>query len=151
MEHPEQGVALARDHQEYYEESAQRNKTFYVSIKVLGLLAAAVIPIFSLTENLLVSGPLVAAGLGAVVVVLEGVQQLFRFHDNWTNYRAACEAIRRELFLYTSRAGPYAEAHKIQAAESLLADRIAGVTGQAVSKWLSTQEKAAKAGTASSG
>ena len=50
----------------------------------------------------------VAGVLGAIVVVLAGVQSLFGFQTNWTTYRTTAEALRRERHLYLARAGQYA-------------------------------------------
>jgi hypothetical protein len=41
-----------------------------------------------------------SAVLGGVVVVAASVGNLFKFHENWLQYRALIEALEREKELY---------------------------------------------------
>lgn len=50
----------------------------------------------------------VVAVLGALIGVIEAVLQLGQYQQNWLLYRATREALRREDFLYSAKAGPYA-------------------------------------------
>jgi Protein of unknown function (DUF4231) len=49
----------------------------------------------------------VTGGLAAVIVVLEGVQHLYQFQEQWITYRSTAEALTRERYLYLARASPY--------------------------------------------
>jgi hypothetical protein len=51
----------------------------------------------------------VTGGLAADIVVLEGVQHLYQFHEQWIAYRSTAEALKRERYLYLASAGPYAD------------------------------------------
>ena len=52
-------------------------------------------------RNLIVAVPV-------VVAVIAGLLSLYRFQENWTEYRASAEALRQERFLYLTRTAPYA-------------------------------------------
>jgi hypothetical protein len=39
-------------------------------------------------------------GLVAVIVVLEGAQHLYQFHEQWITYRSTAEALKHERYLY---------------------------------------------------
>ena len=52
--------------------------------------------------------PAIPAALGALIVVLEGVQQLNQYQQNWSAYRSTCEALKHEKYLFLAHAGPYA-------------------------------------------
>ncbi len=55
----------------------------YWGIKVVQLVLAASVPVAAG-----VAAPVGLTGsLGALIVVLEGIQQLFQFHSNWIRYR----------------------------------------------------------------
>ena len=54
---------------------------------------------------------LVTAGLGTLIVILEGLQQLYQYHSNWISDRSTCEALKHEKFLYLGKAGIYAAAN----------------------------------------
>jgi Protein of unknown function (DUF4231) len=51
-------------------------------------------------------------GLGAVVVVVEGIQQLGQYQANWINYRSTAEALGHEKFLFLAGAGAYQAARR---------------------------------------
>ena len=75
-------------------------------IKVVQIVSAAAIPVLAATSL----PTWVAGGLGALIVVLESIQQLFQFHSNWTHYRSTSEALKHEKYLYLAHAGSYATA-----------------------------------------
>lgn len=80
----------------------------------------------------------VTASLGALVVVLEGVQQLFQWQTNWVLYRSTHEALKHEKYLYLAQAGPYSglERHRV------LAERIEGLISQEHAKWTEGRHQA---------
>lgn len=111
-----------QDQLEWYGTKSTNNKRAYMGMKVLQLVAAALVPVMASVH----AAVWVTGGLGAVVVVLEGIQQLGQFHANWINYRATAEALNHEKYLYLAAAGPYeqgAEPKRVLAAriESLMA------------------------------
>jgi len=106
-------------------------------IKVVQILSAAVIPVLAATDL----PTWVAGGLGALIVVLESIQQLFQFHSNWTHYRSTAEALKHEKYLYLARAGSYAAATN---PEALLAERVEGRVSQEHASWASEQNQAAQ-------
>jgi hypothetical protein len=71
------------------------------------------------------------AVLGAVLQVLEGVQQLSQWQTNWVLYRSPAEALKRERFLHVARAGPYSPADR----HRVLAERIEGLASQEHARW----------------
>jgi hypothetical protein len=129
---------LVLDRAEYqirwYSSHADRNRIWYTSIKLLQVVAGALVPFGAGIES--IPWP-VTGSLGGAIVVLEGVQQLFRFHDNWVRYRATTEAMTREKYLYGAHAGGYATAADPRA---LLAERIEALTAQEASAWATLQQ-----------
>jgi hypothetical protein len=73
-----------------------------------------------------------------VVVVLEGVQQLFQWQPNWVLYRSTHEALKHEKYLYMAKAGPYSgpERHWV------LAERLEGLISQEHAKWTEGRHQA---------
>jgi Protein of unknown function (DUF4231) len=80
----------------------------------------------------------VTAGLGGLILVLEGLQQLGQYHDTWISYRGTSERLKTEKFLFLASAGPYARQNK----ERLLAERVEDLVSQEHVKWVITQEEA---------
>ena len=118
----------------WYSRGARRNKRHYLRIKVVQIVSAAAIPVLAATSL----PTWVAGGLGALIVVLESIQQLFQFHSNWTHYRSTSEALKHEKFLYLAHAGSYAAAAN---PDALLAERIESRVSQEHAAWASEQNQ----------
>ncbi len=136
---PGQDVTLdhLQDQLEWYDQKSRQNQKAFKYLKVIAMIAAALIPALASFNGM----SKVTAGLGVLIVVLEGLQQLNQYQANWISYRSTCEALKREKFLYLAKAGPYATANDPHA---LLAERIESLTSQEHAKWASTQEQSVK-------
>jgi Protein of unknown function (DUF4231) len=84
----------------------------------------------------------VAGLLGAVIVIIEGLQQLFQFHQNWLRYRGAAQSLESEKHLFLASAGPYAAAPRPAA---LLAERVEGLLSSELTAWTGDQRDASAA------
>ena len=91
------------DQAKYYGRSSATNKHWYTRLKIVQLVGAAAVPVVASVH----AAVWVTGGLGAVVVVVEGIQQLGQYQANWINYRSTAESLKHEKFLYLSGAGPY--------------------------------------------
>jgi hypothetical protein len=138
---PAQAAAWDRleDQMAWYSARARTSKHWYMRIKVAQIVSAAIIPVVA-TADL---PTWIAGGLGALVVVLESLQQLFQFHANWTSYRSTAEALKHEKFLYVARAGGYATAKDPAA---MLAERIECRVSREHAAWASEQQHQQKGG-----
>lgn len=123
---------------DWYDKRSTTSKRSYASLKVTQLVAAALVPVMASVH----AAVWVTGGLGALVVVLEGVQQLFQFEANWINYRATGEALNHERFLYLSNVGPYAGAAE---PKRLLAERVEALISQENTMWASGRQQVIQA------
>ena len=73
----------------------------------------------------------VTATLGGLVVVLEGIQQLYQWQTNWVLYRSTHESLNHEKFLYLAKSGPYSGSQR----HRVLAERVEGLVSQEHAKW----------------
>jgi hypothetical protein len=112
----------------WYEEKSRHHKRWYQGLKVAQIVIAAAIPVVAAAG----ASATVAGALGAVIVVLEGFQQLFRFQENWIAYRVTAEALKREKSLCLAKAGAYAGADRPGA---LLAERVERIVTQESGAW----------------
>lgn len=124
---------------DWYDRKSGHAQRWYKRLKVCQLVLAAAIPAAAAVG----ASPAALGVAGAAIVVLEGLQQLQQYQQNWTTYRATCERLRHEQFLYLALAGPYAEAERPAA---LLAERVEGLVSQEHAAWVSQQREAAAKG-----
>lgn len=87
---------------------------------------------------------MITGGLGVIVVILESMQGLFQFQQNWTSYRSTAEGLKHEKFLWLARAGPYRDPDN-PTLEALFAERVEVLISTEHAKWVSYQERAGKA------
>src|ERR1043166_712587 len=130
-------VARLEDQLAWYDAKASYSQRMFKRLKAVTLISSALIPLAALCPY----GKYVAAGLGFIVVVVEGFQQLGQFQQNWFTYRATAEALKHEKYLYYAPAGDYPNA---QDPRRLLAERIESLVAQEHARWSAAQEAALK-------
>ena len=121
----------------WYDRKSQENQRWFKALKICQIVTAAGIPVAAGVG----AEPWLVGGGGALIVVLEGIQQLQQYQQNWTTYRSTCERLKHEKFLFLGRAGPYA---KVPNPESLLAERVEGLVSQEHAAWVSHRDEAGK-------
>lgn len=136
-------VTLARleDQLQWYDAKSRHNQHYFKWMKGTTIAAAAVIPV--LTTSGVRYGPQIAAGLGVLIAIIEGLQQLNQYQSNWTAYRSTSEALKHEKYLYLARAGPYVAAAQPAA---MLAERTEALVSQENAKWFTAQSTTPKEG-----
>jgi len=122
------------DQVDWYDRTSASNQRVFKRLKVLQLVAAAMVPVAASVD----AAVWITGGLGALVVVVEGIQQLGQYQQNWTNYRSTCEALKHEKYLYLAEAGHY---HASEKPERMLAERIEGLVSQEHAKWTAAREE----------
>src|ERR671914_115458 len=126
--------ARLEDQLDWYDRKSVRAQRDFKRLKVLQLVAAAIVPVVAAAN----AAPWITAGVGGAVLVLEGVQQLGQYQQTWITYRSTCEALKHEKFLYLARAGNYAGSPD---PTRLLAEQIEGLVSQEHAKWVSGREE----------
>jgi hypothetical protein len=121
----------------WYDRKSARHRRYFFILKIVTIVAAAGIPLLAALPLKKEIVPPVAAALGAIIVVIEGLQQLYQLQTNWILYRSTCESLKHEKYLYLANAGPYSVADN---PHSLLAERIESLVSQEHAKWASTQQ-----------
>jgi hypothetical protein len=112
---------------DWYDRKSSAAQRAYKRLKLVEIMVAATIPAligFDVPAA-------IPAALGVLVVILEGIQQLYQFHSNWITYRSTAEALKHERYLYLAEAGPYAAPNR----RLVLAERIEGLVSQEHAKW----------------
>ena len=127
---------------DWYDRKAKANQRAYKLSKIAIIALAILIPVFA--EYGFIPGMhdtrafLVGAAAG-VIVLLEGLQVLNKWQENWILYRATCEGLRNEQHLFAEKAGPYANLRP-EAAQRLLAERTSSLVMAEHSKWAHARE-----------
>jgi|SRR5437879_3593376 len=121
----------------WYDRKSILNQRLFKWLKGIVIGAAALVP---LSAGLRMPA-VITGGLGVLIAILEGLQELNQYDHNWIIYRSTCEALKHEKYLYLAKAGPYSNASDPHA---LLAERIESLISQEHAKWVSGREEATK-------
>jgi hypothetical protein len=135
---PTNDVTLARlnDQIEWYGHKSGTARRVFKTFKIIEIVVAALIPFF--TGLRFKHFELVVGSFGVLITILEGILQLYQFQQIWTVYRATCETLIHEKFLFLASAGPYAG---VANPRQLLAERIEEIMSQENTKWVSMQQE----------
>ncbi len=138
---PPDDITLTRleDQIKWYDAKSKVNQRRFKIMKAVTIVSAAVIPVLSTAG--IANGTRIVAGLGVLIAIVEGVQQLNQYQSNWTTYRATSEALKHEKYLYLAKAGPYVAAENPNNPHGVLAERVEALVSQENSKWFTTQSQ----------
>jgi hypothetical protein len=92
---------------EWYDRKSMSSQRAFKRLRLVEILAAATIPVLAGFGQGSQSFALATGLAGMLVTVIAGILALYRFQENWREYRATAEALKQEKFLYLSRARPY--------------------------------------------
>jgi hypothetical protein len=121
----------------WYSQKSQSNQYWFKHLKIIEIVCAAFIP-FSAGYSL---SNYITGGLGAAIVVLEGIQGVYQFQQNWASYRSTAEALKHEKYLWIAKAGPYSN---VENPNPLLAERAESLISREHAKWVAGREQAGK-------
>lgn len=89
----------------YYNKSATRSKQRYLQMRAITVVGGALVPVL-VNINVPYLNILTTA-ISLVVVLFVSLETVYRYREQWTNYRTAEQNLRNEYFIFTSQAGPY--------------------------------------------
>jgi hypothetical protein len=78
----------------WHDRKSQHSQRWFKRLKVSQIVTAAAIPVAAAASS---PGGLMGAG-GGFIVVLDGLQQLHQYQQNWAAYRSTCERSKHEKF-----------------------------------------------------
>jgi hypothetical protein len=120
----------------WYNKNSGTNKFYYMTTKVVLTVSAAIIPALTAymdKDNIIIK---IAIGvLSVLMAILANVNGIFRFKENWIQYRNMCELLQSEKQLYLAEAGKYKNNKE---KESLFVESIEGLLKNEKRQWLET-------------
>ena len=123
------------DQCQWYSSKASFNKKRYYLVQTLIICFSS---LTTLTIALGIYFPnfgwirILALGMTSVVTVFVSLQKVFRFQENWHEYRNTAESLKKEKYLYLAGLGEYA---KKEATDSLFVERVEGLISRQNTAW----------------
>ncbi len=128
------------DQIDWYSKKSQRNQRWFKLIKIIELVAAALIPLIAGMNSEILYDKWIVGILGVTVSVLAGITGINRFQENWISYRTTAESLKHEKFLFLTKSGPYTEEYSFEN----FVQRIEGLISRENSTWAFSNKKQTK-------
>lgn len=95
------------DQIKWYASKSRNNKKWYLGFRLITILLSTSLPF--LTNFLSEFTPVryIIAFIGVAISIIEGLQLLYKFNDNWIMYRRVAENLKKERVLYLTKSGAY--------------------------------------------
>jgi hypothetical protein len=118
----------------WYERQSRVEGVWHKILRIASISVAALVTVLA-TAGV---ASLYLAIAGAVVVIAQGVDELFQFQTSYVKDAETKEILKREKALYFATAGPYATDSTSDPGR-LLAVRIEDVAGRELASWVKSQ------------
>ena len=120
------------DQIDWYDKKSVLNQKIYKIICVIEFIAAALIPFLTpyISEQSL-SLRLFVGFLGVIIAVIVAVIGLYKFQENWTEFRTTSESLKHEKYLYLTKTPPYDGSDNF----TLLVERVESLISKENSAW----------------
>jgi len=127
------------DQRTWYEAKSANSQRRYLHFKLVQIVLASAIPLLSLIKD--EWGRWLTACAGAVIAVLEAVQQLNQYSRLWIEYRGMDERLKREKYLFLAGTGPY-QGLDIDTRLSTLSTRVEELCSTEHDRWIANANQA---------
>ena len=90
----------------WYSQKSSWNQKRYKFLQIVEIILATLIPLLSsYTEYRFI--PFIVGVFGAIIAIIESISKLYKFHENWIQYRTTAEMLKHEKYLYLTGSRPY--------------------------------------------
>jgi hypothetical protein len=97
-----------REQLNYFKTKSDWAKIWHEYTQIALIAITAAVPVTQLLPLDSLKLRIIAAVLGALAVMIQGIRSTFRFHENWLAYRGMEQFLEQERSLYETRASDYA-------------------------------------------
>lgn len=105
----------------YYNKSAGKAKNRYLQMRAITVVGGALVPVLVNVEVQYIN--ILTTAISLIVVLFVSLETVYKYREQWTNYRSAEQNLRNEYFLFTSQSGTYVYLDEAEAF-TLFVDRV---------------------------
>lgn len=92
----------------WYSGKSQWNQHCFKTLRIIELTFASMIPFLVhgiTTESMLLK--VIVGSMGVCIAVISGLVALYKFQENWIEYRTTAETLKHEKYLFLTKSKPY--------------------------------------------
>lgn len=117
----------------WYDNKSMHCQKVYKFWQTVEIIVAALIPLLSGYSNMHISIAIIIGIMGAVIAIIESITKLFKWHENWIEYRTTCELLRYQKQLYLTNSAPYNT--KPETIDNIFVRNIENIISSENNKW----------------
>ncbi|WP_241845074.1 DUF4231 domain-containing protein [Streptomyces sp. CB02261] len=106
-------------YQEWYDAKATRMKAMHLRMRTVSVVGAALVPVFVNLD--LGFARVTATVLSVIVVAAVSLESVYRYREQWKNYRSTEQLLGHERVYFEAKVGPYQGLQKREAFSTLVA------------------------------
>lgn len=120
------------DQIDWYDHKSGQNQKWFKRLQIASILASATIPFLSgfITETTVILKVPVGV-LGIAVAAITAILGIYKFQENWLEFRTTCESLKHEKYLFLTNSEPY----DIESPFKLLVERVESLISKENTAW----------------
>lgn len=128
------------DQIDWYSKKSSSCQIKYKALRLVEIIAAAFIPFVSGMGEKVLYGQWVVGSLGVMIAISAAAGTLFKYHENWIQYRITSEQLKHEKFLFSAHSGPYEDPARFQ----MLVQRVETLISKEATTWAQVTKQTGK-------
>lgn len=92
---------------EWYSKKSAHSQKMYKRSQIIEIVLASCIPLLSGYASKSTYISVIIGLLGAAIAITESVSKLYKWHENWIQYRTTSELLKYHKHLYLTQSPPY--------------------------------------------
>ena len=117
----------------WYSSKSREAQRWFKRARIAQTIATAAVPVVAFGGV-----GWITAAVGGVALVLDAMQQMNQWQQNWISYRSTGESLKHEKYAYLGGAGVY-DGLTAKQARKVLIDRVEALVSTEHTKWITVQ------------
>jgi hypothetical protein len=119
------------DQIDWYDKKSQTSQKWFKRLRLLEIVAATIIPFIAGTGQNIPYYSIIISLLGVMIAISAGLSALYKYHENWIEYRTISETLKHEKYLFQAKCSPY----DCDEAFCKLVQRVEGLISKENTQW----------------
>ncbi|NOX92765.1 MAG: DUF4231 domain-containing protein [Gammaproteobacteria bacterium] len=115
----------------WYDHKSQFNQKWCKRLRMIEIVCASLIPLLSGLSGSIAYSEWIIGILGVAIAMAAAAGGLYKFQENWIQYRTSAETLKHEKYLYITNSTPYSGNDKFE----MLVTRIESLISKENSNW----------------
>lgn len=117
----------------WYDNKSTSCQNKYKLTQTIEIILAALIPLLSAYSKDCMLIAIIVGVLGSAIAIIESLTKLYKWHENWIEYRTTCELLKYQKHLFETKSAPYNT--EPESVENIFVRNIENIISSENNKW----------------